>query len=154
VLAVFTLRGGSARFFGRPLWSPGRFGLTAALVWSSLLSDWSIDSDGQPVLTPKSPVLAPETALNVSEIDQNVSEIDAFVNPAPARDCRIVLRVTPEFMGWTQGLAEHLSLNVTQSVIQGLIRLAEGSGYHHKIPTRYIPKNPGRRRSYRRPSYS
>jgi hypothetical protein len=118
------------------------------------LSDWSIGADGQPVFTPKSPVLAPEIDQNVSEIDQNVSKIEPFVNPAPVRDCRIVLRVTPEFMGWTQGLAEHLSLNVTQSVIQGLIRLAEGSGYHHKIPTRYIPKNPGRRRSYPRPSYS
>jgi hypothetical protein len=118
------------------------------------MSDWSLDGDGQPVMAPKSPVLAPEIDRNVSGIGQNVSEIGPFVNPAPVRDCRIVLRVTPEFAGWTQGLAEHLSLNVTQSVVQGLIRLAEGSGYHHKIPTRYIPKNPSRRRSYPRPSYS
>jgi hypothetical protein len=105
-------------------------------------------------LAPKPPVSTPKTASNDLEIDQKSSDFDPLPIPAPVRDCRIVLRVTPEFMGWSQGLAEHLSLNITQSVVQGLIRLAEGSGYHHKIPTRYIPKNPGRRRSYPRPSYS
>ena len=57
---------------------------------------------------------------------------------------RIVLRCTSEFHGWAQGLADHVSLNVTQLVVQGLIRIAESSGYHHRIPTRYVPQTPGR----------
>lgn len=154
VCAVFTPTVWGARLMWVPLRSHGGSGLTLALVRGSLVSDWSIDADGQPVLVPRSPVSGVETARNGPEIGQNVSEIGPSPIPAPARDCRIVVRVTPEFMGWSQGLADHLSLNVTQSVIQGLIRLAEGSGYHHKIPTRYVPKNPSRRRSYPRPSYS
>jgi hypothetical protein len=128
-------------------------GLTAALIRTYILECF-IGADGQPILTPKPPVPTPEIAQNGPEIGQIVSDSGPSPIPAPARDCRIVLRVTPEFMGWSQGLAEHCSLNVTQLVVQGLIRLAEGSGYHHKIPTRYVPKNPGRRRSYPRPSYS
>jgi hypothetical protein len=118
------------------------------------LTECFIDADGQPVLAPKTPVSTPKMASNGLEIDQNSSDSGPPPIRVSSRGCRIVLRVTPEFAGWTQGLAEHLSLNVTQSVVQGLIRLAELSGYHYKVPTRYVPKTPGRRRSYPRPDRS
>ena len=114
------------------------------------MAEWSIGSDGQPIFTPNPVVLPLETGQNGLEMVQKGSKTVKI----PVAGSRIVVRVTPEFHGWAQGLADHVSLNVTQLVVQGLIRIAEGSGYHHKIPTRYVPRNPSRRRSYPRPSYS
>ena len=73
------------------------------------MSEWSIGADGQPVLTAKPPVSTPEIAPKGLEIDQIVSDSGPLPVPAPVRGCRIVLRVTPEFAGWAQGLAEHIS---------------------------------------------
>jgi hypothetical protein len=118
------------------------------------VAEWSIGSDGQPVFTPNPVVLPLETGQKGLETDQNGSNVVGLMGAPLSPDSRIVLRCTSEFHGWAQGLADHVSLNVTQLVVQGLIRIAEGSGYHHKIPTRYVPKNPSRRRSHPRPSYS
>ena len=61
------------------------------------------------------------------------------------------MRCSSGYHGWVQGLAERLGLNVTQTITQGLLRLAEASGYHYSMPTRYTPKNPGRHRQHPRP---
>jgi hypothetical protein len=71
-----------------------------------------------------------------------------------AGESRLVVRCSSEYHGWVQGLAERLGLNVTQTVAQGLLRLAEASGYHYAMPTRYQPKNRSRRRSHPRPGQS
>ena len=46
-----------------------------------------------------------------------------------------MVRCSSEYHGWVQGLAERLGLNVTQTVSQGLLRLAEASGYNYSMPT-------------------
>jgi hypothetical protein len=96
----------------------------------------------------------PETAPFVSETGSNLLEIDPFVSPdpglpvpAPAKvpGARLVVRTTPEFMGWVQGLSDHCSINMTQCVVQGLVRMAELSGYHLRVPIRFKGKNSLRR---------
>lgn len=108
------------------------------------MAPFALDASGCPVLPLQTPVSAPVSTHFGPEI---------AYPPAmpPEESTRLALRCTPDFHRWACGLADHMSLNLTQAVVQGLIRIAEGSGYHHKIPTRYAPVNPGRSRRRRRP---
>ena len=115
------------------------------------MSERSIGADGNPISGQNSPISGAEIVQNVSEIDRNVLEIDRSVPGPSAGDSRLVVRCSSGYHGWVQGLAERLGLNVTQTITQGLLRLAEASGYHYSMPTRYTPKNPGRHRQHPRP---
>ena len=115
------------------------------------MDSWSIGVDGSPIYGGKSPVLGGETGQKGLEIDQNVSEIEQTGLGSPSAESRLVVRCSSMYHGWVQGLAERLGLNVTQTVSQGLLRLAEGSGYCYTMPIRYIPAKPGRRRIHPRP---
>jgi hypothetical protein len=116
------------------------------------LDSWSIGAEESLINGSNSPVLGVETVQNGPEIDQNVSKIDQTGLVASADESRLVVRCSSEYHGWVQGLAERLGLNVTQTVSQGLLRLSEASGYNYAMPTRFTPKNPGRRRTHPRPT--
>lgn len=72
-----------------------------------------------------------------------------FPFAGPVGPSRIVLRVTPGAYEWARGLADHCSLNLTDLVWQALMRQADASGFHDRVPTRFIPKNPSRARTPR-----
>jgi hypothetical protein len=112
---------------------------------------WSVKPDGSavwmPEIDPPSPPFLPEIVPFVPETGPFASDNGSIEPEAAAPEARIVVRCTPGYLKWARGLADHLGgLTLTQTVCQGLIRLAEGSGYHHKIPTRHVPSNPSRRR--------
>jgi hypothetical protein len=56
------------------------------------------------------------------------------------RETRLGVRVTPEALAWVQGLADHCSVDCSTLIWQSLLRQAEGSGYHIRIPLRYRRK--------------
>jgi hypothetical protein len=98
--------------------------------------------------------LGVESGGNVPESGPFLSETGGLVEKGVCSQkpqARIVIRCDPEFVGWVQGLADHCSINVTQCVVQGLIRMSEMTAYHLRVPRRFTPKNPSRRRSYPRP---
>jgi hypothetical protein len=72
------------------------------------------------------------------------------VEPAGPGELRIAFRCSADAYAWAAGLADHINLDFSSLIWQGLIRLAENSGYTARVPVRYQPKR-GRRRRPRRP---
>jgi hypothetical protein len=133
---VITIRSGLARFFGRSKLSGWGSGLSGCFLRTCDLDSRAIGADESLINGPNSPVLGVETGQNGPEIDQNVSKIDQTGLVASGDESRLVVRCSSGYHGWVQGLAERLGLNVTQTVSQGLLRLAEASGYCYSMPTR------------------
>jgi hypothetical protein len=56
------------------------------------------------------------------------------------RSLRLVVRCTPEAYQWVRGLSDFIGLDITATIWQALIRQAEGTGYHTRVPQRYRRK--------------
>lgn len=118
---------------------------------------YDLDSPSDPLdLVPEGTVFDHETGHYLLPTGPFVSETghspdsgppDAALEPAVGlayRLCdvepepRLIVRCTSEYRDWAEGLAAHLGgLTTTQTLCQGLIRLAEASGYSTRIPIRY-----------------
>jgi len=49
----------------------------------------------------------------------------------------LVIRVCPEAHDWVKKLAQHCSLRRTDLIWQALLRMADHTGFHLKVPQRY-----------------
>jgi hypothetical protein len=69
-----------------------------------------------------------------------VSGPDNCDKPDPPRfpyATHLVIRASPEAHLWVKNLADHCSLRLTDLIWQSLLRMAEATGYHAKVPPRY-----------------
>ncbi len=57
----------------------------------------------------------------------------------------LVIRAGPEAHNWAKKLAEHCSLRLTDLIWQSLLRMADHTGFHLKVPQRY-PTSMARRK--------
>jgi hypothetical protein len=98
------------------------------------------------VIAPEIPPFAPGTAPFVPA--PPVSD-----RKPPVSGPRLAVRLAGAAYGWVLGLADHCSLSVTDLVWQALMRQADASGYHHRVPPRIVRKPHPNRREYPNPEY-
>lgn len=108
------------------------------------LVPWTVDCTGKPVFTaPPVPALDVSTPIRPAD---PVAFHSRHVDPDPDEEgeTRLVIRCTRPAKGWAQGLADHNAMTVSAVVWQGLLRIAEATGYSCGS---YAPRRwPGRRR--------
>jgi hypothetical protein len=91
-----------------------------------------LDSNGCPL-----PPTPPITLAVHTGSDPGVSELSRSADPCSKR---LVIRVTPQAHAYAHALAAHCSLSLTDLIWQTLYRQADTSGFHHKVPARFVAK--------------